>query len=542
MNGGEALLTGLKRSGVDYFFANPGTEFVSVIRGFQRLNPEALPRPVLVPHEFQAVSMAYGYYLANHRAQAVMTHANVGAANALIGLIGAARMNIPLIFVSGMTSQSERGRAGHRDKLIHWAQDCRDQGAMFREYVKWEAEITDPASIFDVLERAHSIAMTHPRGPVAVKVAREVLLDEAPVLPERPPPSTASASAPEDSALSTVKEWLNRARRPVVVTNRLGVDARAVAALREFSERHEAGVLTPEDFYVSFPGDHRNHLGYRPGPALKQADFVLVLDCDAPWYPLGGGPAGDAKIVHAGHDPHFSSLPLRGHAGDLYLTCSPETLLRALIEETPPPMDILGSRGAWLSGMLRPRAELGKEETLNAGTISAALAEALDESMILVNELGLCPERLRPARLESYFRSGSASPLGWGMGCALGLALAKPGKTVIAAVGDGVFFLSPVLSALQTAVQQKTPFVILILNNGGMNSIAASVRAFFPDAAENLPLTRFDDGALHLEQAAAIAGGLGLRARTVSELRAALDGAVAFCRDRGRPAIVNAIF
>src|SRR5436190_17549449 len=97
-NAGEAMLVRLKQLGVDYFIANPGTEFVSIIRGLSELPSEMVPASILAPHEFQAVSMAYGYYLATKRPQAVMTHANVGAANALIGLIGAARMNIPLLF------------------------------------------------------------------------------------------------------------------------------------------------------------------------------------------------------------------------------------------------------------------------------------------------------------------------------------------------------------------------------------------------------------------------------------------------------------
>ncbi|MBK8201153.1 MAG: hypothetical protein IPK68_02095 [Bdellovibrionales bacterium] len=177
-NVGEVLLARLKQLGVDYFFANPGTEFVSVIRGFQEMSKESIPTPILAPHELQAVSMAYGYYLATKKPQAVMTHANVGAANALIGLIGASRMNIPILFISGMTSQSERNTFGHRDKLIHWSQDTKDQGSMFREYVKWEAEISDPSVVCDVLDRAHAIAMSAPRGPVAIKVSRDILMSD----------------------------------------------------------------------------------------------------------------------------------------------------------------------------------------------------------------------------------------------------------------------------------------------------------------------------------------------------------------------------
>ncbi len=542
-NVGEVLLTRLKQLGVDYFFANPGTEFVSVIRGFLEMSEESIPKPILAPHELQAVSMAYGYYLSTKKPQAVMTHANVGAANALIGLIGASRMNIPILFISGVTSQSERKTFGHRDKLIHWSQDTKDQGSMFREYVKWEAEISDPSAVCDVLDRAYAIAMSAPRGPVAIKVSRDILMsDEVKSFSDQPSVSSQAAPMPDSEAMDQIKSMLATSKKPLFVTNRLGADESAVALLCKCSEKHEIGVLTPEDFYLSFPADHPNHLGFRQSEALQESDLVLVLDTESPWYPLENGPIAGAKVVHVGPDPLFQAIPLRSHRGDLFLQSCLKFFLTGLSEFASTD-SLIGARRDWIS--LKKNATVRKTpegSTLHAESVSSVLSGVLNSDTVLINELGLAPDYLQCRYPGNYFRSGSASPLGWGVGCALGLCLADRRKTVIASVGDGVFYLSPILPTLLLSARLGTPFIILVLNNGGMNSIAKSVRDLYPDSSGNLPLTSFYGNEAEFERCAAMVSGLGLRATTPRELHRALAEGIGFCREQRRPVIINAIF
>lgn len=545
-NTGEALLLRLKQLGVDYFYANPGTEFVSVIHGFRELPSAELPEPVLVPHEFLAVSMAYGAYLATGRPQAVMTHATVGAANAVIGLIAAARMNIPLIYISGMTSATERGGAGRRDKLIHWAQEAKDQGSMYREYVKWEAVIRDPASIYDVLDRAFAISMSEPRGPVAVSISRDVLISvEGGPVPADIQVRPTAALVPANAAMEEFFTLLSQARKPLVVTNRLGADAAAVGLLVQAAERHGLGVSTPDDFYLSFPSLHPQHLGFKQGVPLAEADLVLVIDTEVPWYPLENGPGKQARVVHVGPDPLAESIPLRSHRGDLFIRGNVSEFLRSLARRAPQ-SELTAERKSWCAAMrkLLPPPPAGLDAdlgTLTAATVSAVLSESLGEDTFLVNELGLVPEFLRCRHPGTYFRSGGASALGWGVGCGLGLAMSRPGWTAIVSVGDGVFFLSPVNGVLLLSAQRKIPFVLLVLNNGGMRSVAAATREFYPGAVGDLPLTTMPLEGVRLDACADFVGGWGASASTASELRRALAEAVSFTRTKGKPAIIEVL-
>ena len=70
----EAYLELLKDRGIDVFLGNAGTDFASLVDAFARFSSESgrAPRPLVIPHEFVAVSMAHGYYVASGRPAAVM--------------------------------------------------------------------------------------------------------------------------------------------------------------------------------------------------------------------------------------------------------------------------------------------------------------------------------------------------------------------------------------------------------------------------------------------------------------------------------------
>ena len=54
----EAFLRALADHGVDYFFANPGTDFPPIVEAFSRAKKTnaKVPKPILVPHENLAVA------------------------------------------------------------------------------------------------------------------------------------------------------------------------------------------------------------------------------------------------------------------------------------------------------------------------------------------------------------------------------------------------------------------------------------------------------------------------------------------------------
>ena len=173
----QAYLELLSSRGIEYFFANSGTDFASIIDAFalRMAQGKEFPRPLTVPHEIPLVAMAHGYYLATGRPQVAMVHVNVGTANSVGGIMAAHRTRVPMLFSAGRTPITEEGNAASRAGFIHWGQESFDQAGMVREYVKWDYELRTPDQLEVVVDRGLAMAMSEPRGPVYLTLPREVM-------------------------------------------------------------------------------------------------------------------------------------------------------------------------------------------------------------------------------------------------------------------------------------------------------------------------------------------------------------------------------
>ena len=97
---------------------------------------------------------------------------------ALCGIMNAARENVPIIFTSGRTPLTEEGAPGARSIYIHWGQEMFDQAGVVREMVKWDYELRNARQLETIVDRAVTLAMSEPRGPVYLTLPREVLAEK----------------------------------------------------------------------------------------------------------------------------------------------------------------------------------------------------------------------------------------------------------------------------------------------------------------------------------------------------------------------------
>ena len=95
----EAYIRRLAERGIEYVFANAGTDFAPIIEAISRNagSDRKIPKFVTVPHENVAMAMAHGYYRACGKPAAVMVHVTVGTANTVCGLMNMARDNVPVL-------------------------------------------------------------------------------------------------------------------------------------------------------------------------------------------------------------------------------------------------------------------------------------------------------------------------------------------------------------------------------------------------------------------------------------------------------------
>ena len=98
----DAYLQILADRGVEYLFANAGTDFAPLIEALAKAQALGTPhpRPVTCPHENTAQHMAIGYFLATGRMQMTMHHVNVGTANAMKPMPSCATIVSSFVFSS----------------------------------------------------------------------------------------------------------------------------------------------------------------------------------------------------------------------------------------------------------------------------------------------------------------------------------------------------------------------------------------------------------------------------------------------------------
>jgi len=557
----EAYLELLKDRGIDVFLGNAGTDFASLVEAFARLAPETgrAPRPLVVPHEFVAVSMAHGYYAAGGRPAAVMVHVNVGTGNAATAIITASRANVPILMSAGRTPVTEEGLPGSRDLHIHWAQESFDQAAMLREYVKWDYELRTPVQLEAVVDRALELMHAEPRGPVYLTLPREVLAAPPGEMAITSPPRRQSRSErfPDPARIDEAARALARAESPLILVSAAGIDPRAVAGLVELADAGAIGIVEADPIYLNASHRHELHLGYNQSgttnPSLADADAVLVVEADVPWYPHLRKPPAGAPIIHLGVDPFFSRYPMRSYPCDVPIAATPGVALPLLAEAVRRHADraaVAGRRERLVAEHRRRHAEWDQAvarqasaSTIGFAWASRCIGEIVDDSTVVVNEYPLDRRFAALTRPGSYFASPHSSGLGFGLGAALGVKLARPETTVIATVGDGAYFFGEPLSCLFVQRAHALPILTVVFNNQQWEAVKSGTLAVHPDGAAKtrgtFPLSELRPSP-RFEEMARTVDGYGERVETPGELPAALKRGLAAVRE-GRPAIVNVL-
>jgi acetolactate synthase-1/2/3 large subunit len=561
--GAEAFLEQIKALGIRYIFANTGTDHGPLIEALAKSETEDPSdlHPVVVPHEMAAVSMAHGYYNVTGKPQMVLVHTLPGTANALGGILNAQSSNVPLLLVAGRTPITDGELRGGKSQHIHWRQESRDQGAILREFVKWDYELRTNENIATVTQRALSIAMSEPRGPVYLTLPREWLCQELKATDVTQGLHAATRIQAETAALEQAVDILCSAERPLIITKYLGRNPEAVAQLVELAELLSIPVAQILN-YVNFPTDHPLHVGTQPLKYAKDADVIFLIDVDVPWEHAGRNALRpDTKILHLDRDPLFTSVPVWGFAADLAIAgCSEIALpvLNSLIRERlergivsrAPLQERRKQYEAEHDSMMRAQdGAIGRsagDKPINPMWVSKCIGDAMDDDTIIANETitSRLAEVIRLNRPGSLFGTPLAGHLGWGLGAAVGMKLGRPDATVIAAEGDGSYMFSAPTACHFTAQKYGIPFLTVVYNNQAWNATISAARGLYPSGAaqtrRNFPGTDLSPSP-HFELTAQACGAHALRVEDPEELPGALDKALRVVKEERRQALLNVI-
>lgn len=549
-NGAESVLMGLKANGIDYLFANAGTDFPPVIEALAELDPDLTPQAITIPHETASVGMAHGYYLVTGKPQAVMVHVNVGLANTAMGVINAASDNVPVVVMSGRTPVTESGRPGSRITPIQYGQEMYDQSSLVSDVVKFHYEMRYPEQGEPLASRAVALATSEPKGPVYVSLPREPLMAqiETPPRPANARPA-ATRTFPDPAAIATASEWLSGARSPLVLCQRGDPEGTVSRALSEFCNRHAIAVAEPFTIRNVMASADPMFIGHDIKAAMEDADVIVVLDSGVPWIEKLHGPSAEVKVVHAGADPHFARMPMRGYKTDLAIAADPLAVIEALASAMPTPgeqtaarRETIASRSAARREKARADAAAGCASPMSAEWMSHCLSAAMDERAVVFGELGVVPGAMDLAGPNRMFNNPHSGGLGWALPAALGAQLADRDRLVVACIGDGSYIFANPVACHQIAEALELPILTIIKNNGMWNAVRRSVVGAYPQGAavraNAMPLTSLEPAPDYLKIAEASRAHVE-RVEYGGDLPGALERAIAVIRNERRQAVLD---
>src|SRR3984957_10087828 len=168
--GSDVIADALRSLDIPYIALTPGASYRGLHDSIVNYLGNSKPQMLLCLHEEAAVAIAHGYAKVIGKAMVTAVHSNVGLMHATMAMFNAWCDRMPVV-VLGATGPVD---AVKRRPWIDWIHTSRDQGALVREYTKWDDQPSSPGAAREAILRGTWIANTVPQGPVYINLDAEV--------------------------------------------------------------------------------------------------------------------------------------------------------------------------------------------------------------------------------------------------------------------------------------------------------------------------------------------------------------------------------
>lgn len=540
VDGGELLARTLERAGVKDVFALQGGHLDAFLVACDSHGI----RLTDTRHEAAAGHAADGYARMSAGLGVCTVTAGPGFANAFPSIVNAHLDAVPVLFLVGA--------APLREDETNPLQGGIDQVAMATPTTKWAYRITHTERIPDIIELAIRKATTGKPGPVLIEIPIDVLFGsvEESTVREADNFYVQSAPAPSADTVAEVVGLLEQAERPIIM---IGAGARfseCQAELKEFAEQANIPVVHNNKAFGMMPPDHPLNCGSFTALAaagmfgLGTPDTILMLGAR-----LGLFTAGRSEVIVPDNAKIIQVNIEAGDMGRIRNIALPvvadvrETLkaLSAVMQNTSLPdwSDWATSMGGLKGSMDLLYADWQEEEGKPVHPYHAvkAIAEACPDNTIFVGDGGessLWIQHVAQVHVPGgLLTHGYLGCLGIGPGMAMGAQRVYKDNPVVLVTGDGAAGFH--IQEFETMVRHNIPIITVILNNQAWGMSWHGQRAMF--GHNHTVITKLEDS--NYEQVCVAFGGVGERANSIAEIKAAMQRALATARETKLPTCIN---
>ena len=476
LNGSEIIAECLLEQGVDTVFGYPGGAVLNIYDALYKYSDRITH--ILSAHEQGAAHAADGYARTTGKCGVVFATSGPGATNLITGIATAYMDSIPMVAVTGNVTNDLLARDSFQEVDI-----C----GISMPVTKHNFIVKDVKDLANVIRKAFKIAMSGRKGPVLIDIPKDVtgaVYDYEPVKPDKI----------ENPLLSDKNDFLyaskliSAAKCPMIYMGGGVVSSDAEKELIALAEKLDCPVASSVMGLGGFPQSHRlymgtigMHGGYETGKATDNCDLILTAGAR-----FSDRVAGDRNKF--GKDACIIQLDIdkaeinKNVKIDCCLLGDLKDTLRVLTENVEKT-----ERPEWISQL----AEWGKQgevtetpksdEYAHPYHVIEAVRALTKDSDIIVTDVGQhqmwVSQKYRFEKPRTWCTSGGLGTMGYGMGAAIGSAVANPDKRVVLFTGDGSFHMN--LNELATVCSYDLNVKIIVLNNKVLGMVRQWQKLFY---------------------------------------------------------------
>ena len=552
----EAFVKVLQMHGIEHAFGIIGSAFMPISDIF----PKAGITFWDCAHEGSGGMMADGYTRASGKMSMMIAQNGPGITNFVTAVKTAYWNHTPLLLVTPQAANKTIGQGGFQEV---------EQMKLFEDMVAYQEEVRDASRVAEVLNRV-ILNAKRASAPAQINMPRDfwtqVIDIDLPEVVEFERPSGG------DSAIQKAADLMSSAKNPVILNGAGVVLAGAIPATMALAERLTAPVCVGYQHNDAFPGSHplfAGPLGYNGSKAgmelISQADVVLCLGTrlnpfsTLPGYGIDYWPKG-AKIIQVDINPDRIGLTKKvsvGIVGDAKKVA--EGILARLSDTAGDEgreerkANIAKTKSTWaqqLSSMdheqddpgttWNERARAAKPDWMSPRMAWRAIQSALPNDAIISSDIGNnCAIGNAYPTFEQgrkYLAPGLFGPCGYGLPSIVGAKIGCPDVPVVGFSGDGAFGIA--VTELTAIGRPEWPAITqIVFRNYQWGAEKRNSTLWYDD---NFVGTELDEGVSY----AAIAKACGLQgivARTMDELRDALNTAIKDQMENGKTTLIEAM-
>ncbi len=519
LTGARILIETLIEQGTEVIFGYPGGAVLNIYDELY-LNADRI-KHIITAHEQGAAHAADGYARASGRVGVVLATSGPGATNLVTGIANAYLDSVPMVAITGNVPHSMFGRDSFQEVDIM---------GVTLPITKHNYVVSSADELADTIREAFKIAKSGRPGPVLVDIPKDVQIAEAEFEPQGIVEPYESIKCSDGEIVKAAK-MINESKRPFIVCGGGAVISGAESEVAALAEKADAYIGCSMMGLSAISADDTRNLGmigmhgrYAASRALKECDLMIVLGAR-----FSDRATGDKAKFSAGKKILHIDIDNAEINKNIVVDYGVQSDLKYALEKILPLVD-KSEHSEWAGEIARFKAYEKEHkppfisEKLTPYKILDAISERTEPDMPLATDVGQhqlwTSQRYRVRKPRRFLTSGGLGTMGFGMGAAIGAAVATGQHTVLV-TGDGSFGMN--LNETMTMVSQGLPVTVVIMNNTVLGNVRQWQTMFYGKRYSSTTLGR----AVDFVKLAEAFGAKGLRAYDDESLAAALDEAFA---------------